>query len=154
MGVKAVPDGYHTINSMLVVDDAEALISFMEQVFDGKLTERMDGPDGRVMHAEVQVGDSTVMLGQASAQWPAFPGCMYLYLEDCDSAYQRGVAAGATSLGEPKDQFWGDRMGGFKDSNGNTWWVAKHIEEVTQDELKARMEKYMAEKKDGAQAAQ
>jgi PhnB protein len=153
MGVKAVPDGYHTINSMLVVKDPEGLISFCEQVFKGKCSERVNTPDGQLMHAEVQVGDSTLMLGQAMEQWPESTGTLYLYLEDVDETYQRAIAAGAKSLGEPKDQFWGDRMGGFSDANGINWWVARHVEDVAPEELQSRMEKHMAEKQqEGGQA--
>jgi PhnB protein len=147
MAVNAVPAGFHTVNAMLVVKDAEALISFCEAAFNGKCTERVNMPDGKLMHAEVQVGDSTIMLGQSTEQWPEATATLYLYLDDVDAAYQRAVAAGATSLGEPKDQFWGDRMGGFSDSNGNKWWVAKRIEEVAPEELQARMAQHMAAKK-------
>jgi PhnB protein len=155
MAASSVPGGYNTINPMLVVNDPEGLITFLEKAFSGRVHERVNTPDGKLMHGEVAVGNSMIMLGQAMGdKWPESTGTLYLYVDDVDDTYQRALAAGATSMGEPKDQFWGDRMGGFKDPSGINWWVAKHFEDVAPEELQRRMMEHMAKKSEGeAQAA-
>ena len=97
--------------------------------------ERLQTPDGRIMHAEVRIGDSVVMMGEASDDNPPIPAMLHLYLEDADAAYRRALAAGATSLREPEDQFYGDRTSGVQDAFGNQWWLATHIEDVPADEM-------------------
>ena len=125
MAVKPVPDGYHTVTPYLTVSDAAGLIRFLEQAFDGRCTERMEGPDGKVAHAEVRLGDSVVMIGQARGEWSPMPGQIYLYLPDCDAAYKRALAAGATSVREPTTQFYGDRSSGVRDPFGNHIRIAQ-----------------------------
>jgi uncharacterized glyoxalase superfamily protein PhnB len=90
------------------------------------------------MHAEVIIGDSVIMMGEAGEVNPPVPAMLYLYLEDCDAAYQRALAAGAVSLQEPKDEFYGDRTAAVKDAFGNQWWMATRIEEVSAEELERR----------------
>ena len=101
----------------------------------------MMGPDGLVMHASLRIGDSMVMLTDAREQWPAQLTGLYLYVPDVDAWYRRAIAAGAESMGEPKDQFYGDRMCGVKDPSGNTWWIATHVEDVSDEELMRRTRK-------------
>ena len=110
--VKPIPEGYHTVTPYLLVEDAAGLIPFLERAFDATLLGRYDSPDGRLMHASLQIGDSKVMMGQAAEQWPAMPAMLHLYVEDVDAVYRQAVEAGARSIREPEDQFYGDRSGG------------------------------------------
>jgi PhnB protein len=103
----------------------------------------MPMPDGSIMHAEVKIGDSMVMMGEASEKWKAMPCAIYLYVNDADAAYKRALKAGATSTMEPSDQFYGDRQSGVKDPSDNTWWIATHKEDVSSDELKKRAQEFM-----------
>jgi PhnB protein len=137
--VKAIPEGYHSVTPYLVVVGAGKLIEFLKATFGAKEVLRMPGPGGTVGHAEMRVGDSVVMLADATEQWKAMPGKLQVYLEDVDAAYARALAAGATPILEPKDQFYGDRRGGVKDACGNEWWVATHVEDVPEEELIRRM---------------
>lgn len=138
MVVQKIPDGFHTITPYLVVMDPAALIDFLKAAFDAEEMHRTNRPDGNIMHAQVKIGSSMLMMGGATPEWPAMPAGLYLYVDDADSTYERALAAGATSVMEPMDAFWGDRMGGVKDGSGNFWWIATHIEDVPQDELARR----------------
>ena len=138
MVVKPIPAGYHTVTPYLVVSGAAQLIDFMKQVFAAEELSRMARPDGTIMHAEVKIGDSRVMLGEASGEAAAMPAMIHLYVEDMDAVYQKALQAGATSLREPEDQFYGDRLGGVKDAFGNQWWLATHIEDVSPEEMARR----------------
>jgi uncharacterized glyoxalase superfamily protein PhnB len=135
MAVKPVPDGYHTVTPYLAVKGAAQLIDFVASVFGGELTLRM-GPPDRVAHAEMRVGDSMLMLGDAPDE-PS-PAALYVFVEDADAIYRRALDAGATSLREPETMFYGDRSAGVKDAWGNTWWIATHVEDVPPEELKRR----------------
>ena len=138
--VKAVPEGYHSVTPYLVVQGVGKLIDFMKAAFDAQEIFRMPMPDGSIGHAEVRIGDSLIMLGEARDQFKAMPTTLNLYLEDVDAAYARALAAGATAVSEPKNQFYGDRSGGVRDMCGNNWYVATHIEDVSEEEMKRRME--------------
>lgn len=138
MAVNPIPEGYHTVTPYLTVDDPGAVIEFLKKAFDAQETFAMRDPNGRVQHAEVKVGTSMLMLGAARDQWKSRPGNFYVYVEDCDAVYKRAIAAGATSIAEPANQFYGDRHGGVTDSEGNNWWVATHIEDVSSEELERR----------------
>ena len=142
MPVKPIPDGYHTITPYLVVDDVGAVIDFLKKAFDAQETYAMRDSAGNVRHAELKVGTSMLMLGAAHDQWQARPGNFYLYVEDCDAVYKKAVAAGAKSLGEPSNQFYGDRHGGVQDSQGNNWWIGTHIEDVPPEELDRRAQQF------------
>ena len=137
--VKPVPDGYHSLTPVVVVDGAPRLIDFLKQVFNAEEDEVYKGPDGRVIHAELIIGDSVMMISDSSPQFSAFPAMINVYTEDVDAAYKRALKAGATSLREPSNQFYGDRTAGVKDVHGNQWWIATHIEDVSQEELERRM---------------
>jgi PhnB protein len=143
MSVKPIPEGYHAITPYLVVEGAAKLIDFLKQAFDAQETFRMPMPDGSIMHAEIKIGDSMVMMGEASEKWKPMPCAIYLYVNDADAVYKRALKAGATSTMEPADQFYGDRHGGVKDPAGNTWWIATHKEDVSPEELKKRAEAFM-----------
>jgi uncharacterized glyoxalase superfamily protein PhnB len=139
MVVKPIPDGYHSVTPYLAVPGVARLIDFIKQAFgaEGPL-EKLTREDGSVMHAEVRIGDSILMLGEPAGQFPPMPSVLYLYVEDTDAAYQRALQAGATSVMEPADQFYGDRSAGVKDPSGNMWWIATHKEDVAPEELARR----------------
>ena len=140
-----IPAGFHTVTPYLAVPDAQALIDFVVKVFDAKEREVIRQPDGRIRHAEVQIGDSIIMLGSTSSTFGTATATLYVYVDDADARYQKALDAGATSISEPADQFYGDRHAGVKDPNAITWWIATHFEDVPPEELarraKAAMEK-------------
>jgi PhnB protein len=138
MAVKPIPDGYHTITPYLSVEGAHRLMDFLKRAFDGEQTELMTAPDGTIKHAEMKLGDSRVMLTEACEENPPRPGSFYLYVPDTDATYQRALDAGATSLMEPADQFYGDRNAGVQDPVGNKWWIATHFEDISPEELQRR----------------
>jgi uncharacterized glyoxalase superfamily protein PhnB len=149
MAVKSIPAGYHTVTPYLVVSGAAKQIDFLKRAFQAEEVHRMARPDGAIMHAEVRIGDSFLMLGDPVGQFPATPSCLYLYVNDVDATHQRAVQAGATSVSEPADQFWGDRSGTIKDPNGNVWMIATHKEDVAPDEMERRAKAAM-QKRQGA----
>jgi len=138
MPVKPVPEGYHTVTPYLVVPGAAGVIDFLKKAFGAEETTRMAGPDGKVAHAEVKIGDSIVMLGEASEQWQPMPAMLYLYLPDVDAVYQRALDAGGESVKKPENQFYGDRSAMVKDSAGNLWGIATHVEDVPPEEMEKR----------------
>jgi PhnB protein len=138
--VNPVPQGYHTVTPYLLVNGVAELVEFLERAFDAEVTLRLDRPDGTIMHVEVSIGDSIVMLGEPMGEFGPMPTSIYLYVEDCDAIYQRAVEAGATSVMEPTDMHHaGERYGGVKDPSGNLWWVATHIEDVSPEEQARRI---------------
>ncbi len=145
MPVQPIPPGYHTITPYLIVSGLPATIAFLETVFDAKSTiPPMLRPDGTIMHTELQIGNSRIMMAEATEQWKPMPCAIFLYLPDCDTSFKRAIAAGATSLMEPADQFYGDRMGGVADQAGNQWWIATHVEDVAPEEMNRRRSEYLA----------
>jgi uncharacterized glyoxalase superfamily protein PhnB len=138
--VKAIPEGHHSVTPYLVVEGAGKLIDFLKAAFGAQEIVRMLQPDGSIGHTEMRIGDSVIMLGEARDQRKAMPTTLLLYLEDVDAAYARALGAGATPVSEPKNQFYGDRSGGAQDMCGNFWWVATHIEDVPEEEMKRRHE--------------
>jgi uncharacterized glyoxalase superfamily protein PhnB len=139
MPVKPVPDTYHTVTPYLVVTDAAKLVDFMKRAFGARDVHLMKMPDGVIAHGDLLVGDSHVMLGQGNGPRPAQTTSLYVYVPDCDAVYKQALAAGGTSVQEPKTQFYGDRHGAVKDPCGNTWWIATHVEDVPAAELEKRM---------------
>jgi PhnB protein len=147
---KTIPDGYHTVTPYLLVQDAEKLIDFVIKVFDAKETVRMSMPNGTIGHAEVRLGDSVIMLSEAQGgDYKPMPTGIYLYVENCDAIYKRALEAGATSIMQPTDQFYGDRSAGIKDQFGNLWYIATHIEDLSKKELTKRMDEYMKKRAQG-----
>jgi PhnB protein len=140
MAVKPIPDGYHTITPYIVVEGAAKFIEFLTQAFDAKVKERMVRPDGKVAHAEVILGDSILMLGETTAEAKLQSAGIYLYVPDVDATYRRALQAGATSVAEPADQFYGDRNARVRDAWGNFWGIASHVEDVPPEEMKRRAE--------------
>jgi PhnB protein len=153
MATKPIPDGYHTVTPYLAVDDAARAIEFYEQAFGAKERGRMETPDGKIGHAELEIGDSLVMLSdpfpQASTKPPKELGGtsanIFMYVEDVDAAVKRAVDAGATVTMEVADQFWGDRFGTVTDPFGHTWSIATRVEDVPPEELAERAKAAMAE---------
>jgi PhnB protein len=132
------PDRYHTVTPYLTVQGAARLIEFLTQVFDARETERILRPDGAIAHADVRIGDAVVMLGEASDGLPPMPGALYVYVPDTDATYRRALQAGAASLMEPVDTFYGDRNAGVTDPFGNRWWLATRVEDVPAEDLQRR----------------
>jgi PhnB protein len=148
---KPVPKGFHTVTPYITAQHADKVIAFMQQAFGAEFDhEPMKRPDGSLMHATLRIGDSMVMIAQATEPAHAMPASLYLYLPNVDAAYQLAIKAGAASVMEPADQFYGDRCGGVKDSAGNQWFLATHIEDVQVAELKRRAAEFF--KKQGKAA--
>lgn len=139
MAVKAIPDEYNRVQPYLVVNGAAGVIEFMKATFGAQEKGRMPGPNGTIGHAEMLIGDSVVMLGDAGPENPPMPATMVVYVEDCDATYKKALAAGGTSERAPEDMFYGDRSAGVLDAAGNRWWIHTHIEDVTPEEMQERM---------------
>ena len=137
-GVRPIPEGYHTVTPYLIADDVAKLIEFTKRAFGAKEIHSHKGPDGRIAHADVVVGDSHIMMGGARGAIKPMPCALYLYVPDVDALYKSALAAGATSLMAPADQFYGDRNGGVQDFAGNQWWISTHVEDVAPEELERR----------------
>jgi PhnB protein len=151
---KPIPEGYHSVTPYLVVDDANAAIAFYQRAFGA--TEKFRMPMGdRVGHAELQIGDSVIMLadefpdmghlGPKSRGGPT--SSIMLYVEDVDTAFNKAINAGATQQRPLEDQFWGDRMGTIQDPFGHQWSLATHVEEVPPEEMQKRMEQFASKQK-------
>ena len=152
MAVQPVPEGYNTVTPYLAVPNAAEAIDFYTRALGAKERVRMPGPGDSIMHAELEIGDSLIMLSdpfpQASTKTPKELGGtsvnIFVYIEDIDALYKQAVDAGATSLMEPDDMFWGDRFGLVQDPFGHTWTIATHIEDVPPEEMQKRSEEFMA----------
>lgn len=147
MAVKAIPEGYYSLTPYLVVKGAAEAIEFYKKVFGATEQLRMPGPDGRLMHAEIRIGNSVLMLadenpeqGHLSPATLGGAGCSVMfYTQDVDATFNGAVAAGATVMMPPMDMFWGDRMGNLKDPFGHNWAIATHKEDVSPEEMEKRM---------------
>ena len=144
MPVKAIPEGYHTVTPLMSVKGAARLIDFMKKAFGATEIYRFPAPDGSVMHAEMKIGDSIVMLGEAMTGASHMTVSLYLYMQDVEAVYRAAVEAGGESLEGPTNQFWGDRVASIKDFAGNKWTIATHVEDVSADELARRAQQVMA----------
>lgn len=146
--INPVPEGYHTVTPYLTVRKAEEVIEFLKRAFKADVPhEPMKGPDGKIMHALVKIGDSYVMIAEESDMAKATPSSLYLYVTKVDEVYQQAVKAGGKSVMEPMDMFYGDRCACVKDSSDNSWSIASHKEDVPSEELAKRAEKFMNEQK-------
>ena len=135
MSDHGVPEGYNSVIPYLKVEDGLATMRFLVEGLGGTTVEVMKTPEGRLMHGEVRIGGSMVMLGEGQ---PALPGMYYLYTADCDAAWKRALDAGASSVQEPTDQFYGDRTAAVKDADGTSWYFATRQQTLTPEELQAR----------------
>lgn len=150
--VKPIPDGYHSATPYLTVRDATKAIDFYKRAFDATEINRMEGPDGKVAHAELKIGDSVIMLGDempgSETRSPQSLGGtttgVFLYVKDVDAAFHKATTAGAKATAQPADMFWGDRYGKLMDPFGHAWSLATHKEDVAPAEMKKRTEAYIA----------
>ena len=150
---KPIPEGYHTLNTYIAVDDAAAAIDFYQRALGALERFRMPTPEGKVGHAELQIGDSMVMLSYAFPQSTTKPpkqlggtsAAMLVYVDDVDAVVQQAVDAGATLATPVQDMFWGDRFGQVTDPFGHQWQIATHVEDVPPDEMAERAKKAMAD---------
>lgn len=153
MAVKPIPEGYHSVTPYLIVDDAARALDFYKNAFGAVETMRLPAPGGRIGHAEMKIGDSTVMLAD---EYPAMgarsaktiggsPISLMIYVPDVDKLVAQAIGAGGTLVRPLANQFYGDRTGGIDDPFGIHWYLATHVEDVPPEELKRRAEKAMSE---------
>ena len=141
---KAVPEGYHTLTQQLTLDNAAATIEWYKRALGAEEVSRSLGPDGKVMHAEIRIGDSRVTMndvmmgGKGPKAYGGSPASFWLYVENSDALFSRAVGAGATVQMPMADQFWGDRAGAVAEPEGFTWWIATRKEDLTQPEIQQR----------------
>ena len=129
MGPSWKPANYPSISSYLIVAGAQRVIDFLEKAFEAKPLRRYENPDGSIMHAEVRIDDSVVMIADGGKDWPPYPSYLHVYVPDVDATYRRALAAGGVSVQEPKRKPNDpDRRGGVLDPGGNTWWIATQVE--------------------------
>ena len=150
---QAIPEGHRTVTPQLTMDNAAAAIDWYKKALGAEEVARAVGPDGKIMHAEIRVGDSLIMLndemggGRSPKAIGGSPASLWLYVEDCDTLFNRAVAAGGKvppgPMGALADQFWGDRTGTIVDPHGYTWTIATHKEDLTEAEMQQRMEAFM-----------
>jgi len=151
MPVRAIPEGHHTVTPYLTVRDAAKVIDFLKQAFGAEVTyEPLKQPSGSIVHAEVKIGDSYVMIAEESEMAKATPSSVYLYVPKVDSVYQQAVDAGGQTIMEPMDMFYGDRCGGVKDPSGNSWMIATHKEDLTPLDLAKRTKAFYMQQKQKA----
>ena len=150
---RAVPQGFHTVTPQLTLDNAASAIDWYKKALGAEEVSRATGPDGKVMHADLRIGDSHIMLNDAmmGSKGPkalgGSPMSLWIYVEDCDALFNRAVAAGAQvasgPMGQMQDQFWGDRTGTLKDPHGYQWTIATHKEDLTPQEMDQRQKEFM-----------
>jgi uncharacterized glyoxalase superfamily protein PhnB len=150
---KAVPEGHHTVTPQLTLDNAAQAIDWYKKALGAEEVARAVGPDGKIMHAEIRIGDSLIMLNDAmgGGKGPkaigGSPASLWIYVEDCDALFNRAVAAGGQvppgPMGQLADQFWGDRTGSFRDPHGYQWTIATRKEDLAPEEVKQRMDEFM-----------
>ncbi len=151
MAVRPIPEGYPRVMPYLIIDGASAAIDFYTSVLGAKERMRMPGPGGSIGHAELEIGDSIVMLADESPDMGArgpksvggSPVSIMVYVEDVDATFAAALAAGATETQPLEDKFYGDRSGGFEDPWGHSWHIATHIEDVAPEEMDRRMAEMM-----------
>ncbi len=122
------PAGYNSVSPYLTVSDAKASLAFLEAVFSAKRLRLLFRPDGSLMHGEMQIDDTVVMLSEATSTWPGVPAHVHIYVDDVDATYQRALAAGGTSIMAPSQKDDEDKRGGVQDAGGTTWWIATQVE--------------------------
>jgi PhnB protein len=145
--VKPIPDGYHSVQPYMHMKDCAGAIAFYQKAFGAREKFRMPAPDGRITHAEIEIGDSTIMMSDEAPDFDAYspeyfggsPVSLMIYTENCDAMYARALATGAQSVREPADQPYGDRMAGVKDPFGYKWWIGTHIKDVDFKEMGAQV---------------
>jgi uncharacterized glyoxalase superfamily protein PhnB len=149
--VRPIPEGFRTVTPHLIIRDAAKAMAFYKAAFGAEEICRMPGPDGKVMHAEVRIGDSIVMLADEFPQWncqgPQARGgttvSLHVYVQNADAAFAKAVAAGATVMMPLENMFWGDRYGKLVDPFGHEWAIAQHVEDMTPEEMSRRGAEFM-----------
>jgi PhnB protein len=149
----AVPEGYHTVTPQLTLDNAKQAIDWYKKALGAEEVARATGPDGQIMHAELRIGNSRIMLndamggGKGPRSFGGSPASLWIYVEDCDALFNRAVGAGAQVAGGPMgrlaDQFWGDRCGTFTDPQGYRWTIATRKEDLSREEMEQRQAEWM-----------
>ena len=150
---QAIPKGYHTVTPSLMVAGAAKAIEFYKKAFGAEEVSRFPGPDGKIMHAEIRIGDSTIMLGdempdQGYKGPKAYGGtsvAFFVYRENVDAEWKRAIGAGAKEVMPLIDQFWGDRAGCLEDPFGHKWWLAQHIKDLTPEELRQAADTFFSQ---------
>ena len=142
MTAKPIRDGFHTITPYLFVRGVHQLITFLSEAFSAQVLSRETRPDGTIMHAELRVGDSMLMVGEATDEFGPMPTSIYLYVTDCDAVYRRALQVGGSSVFEIMNLPSGERYGGVKDPCGNIWWIATHVEDVPPEEQAKRWREF------------
>jgi len=158
----SIPAGYHSVTPAIVVRDAAAAIDFYKRAFGAEEINRMAGPDGSIMHAEIRVGDSVVMLGEENEQWGTrsplslggVHGSLHIYVADADASFDRAIQAGATVRYPLEDAFWGDRYGKVTDPFGHEWGLATRVKELSPAEMEEAGREWMAKVAQQAAGAQ
>jgi PhnB protein len=147
MAVNYRPEGYADVTASFMVDGADAVVDFATQVLGAKERFNMRTPDGKIGHAELQIGDSVIFVSEASTsdQGRHMPAVVNVYVQDVDATYQKALAAGGKSLREPETMFYGDRSAGVQDPAGSQWWFATHVEDVPPEEMDRRMKEWEAQ---------
>jgi PhnB protein len=158
MSKSPLPPGYHTLTPAIVVRDAAAAIDFYKRAFGAEEVDRMLGPDGAIMHAEIKIGDSLLMLGEENEQWGTrspqslggVHGSLHIYVENADASVDRAVKAGASIRYPIEDAFWGDRYGKVTDPFGHEWGIATRVKNMTREEMEAAGKEWIAKVTQGA----
>ena len=153
MAANPIPEGYHSLQIYLAVEDAAKAIDFYKKAFGAEETLRMPGPDGKIAHAELQIGDSKLMLSDpfphSNVRPPSERGgataSIFMYVDDVDATFEQAQRAGATVVSELEDMFWGDRFGTVADPFGHSWAMATHKEDLSEQEIAERSKAAMAE---------
>lgn len=150
--VKPIPDGYTTVTPILTLRDAAKGIEFYKRAFGAEELFRMPGPDGKIMHAELKIGTSRIMLGEEAPEWDrrgpqglgGTPVELYVYVGDVDAAFKKAIAAGAKEIMPVADMFWGDRVGALVDPHGHRWSIATHKADLTPEQIEKGQKEWMA----------
>jgi PhnB protein len=138
-----VPTGYHSITPYLKLPNSGRLLEFLKAAFDGIEQNRLTRPDGELLHAEVLIGDSLVMVHEAPPGWQGKPSTLYLYIADVDATYEQAITAGGASIFAPADMYYGDRVACVSDVSGNDWWIATRLENISLAEIQDRAAKFL-----------
>jgi PhnB protein len=133
------PGDYSSVCPYLMVESVEKQLEFLTVVFNAETNELLKLPDGTVQHGEVRVGDTVIMMGKARPEWPATCSTNYVFVDNTDDVYKRALLHGASSLMEPANRYYGYREGGLKDPQGNSWWIAQVVEEISETEMQERL---------------